>query len=154
MMEKIAFEAEKGLSYGNEPADERGKAVPAVDDAAARAACQIAHQIDARAIVAFTAGGSTALRVSRYRPYQPIIAVTPSEVVARRLSLSWGVVPVTMPAPESIEEVFSLAGRAAVESGAARQNDVVVITAGLPLSVSGSTNLVKIHTIGKEVYHG
>lgn len=64
--------------------------LPEVSDAAARAACQMAYQVQARAIIAFTTGGTTALRVSKYRPRHPILAVTPSESVMNRLSLVWG----------------------------------------------------------------
>ena len=146
MMAKIALEAETGLSYEvlREGWEE---VVPETDDAAARAACQIAHQLKAKAIVAFTAGGTTALRVSKYRPLQPIIAITPSSRVWRRLSLVWGVIPMIKTEPSDLETVFSLAGEAAKEVGVARKGDIIVITAGLPLAVSGGTNLVKIHRV-------
>jgi pyruvate kinase len=103
--------------------------------------------VQARAIVAFTAGGTTALRVSKYRPRQPILAVTTSETIVRRLSLPWGVLPVIKPAPSNLEEVFGLASEVALETGVARRGDLVVITAGIPLNLPGSTNLVKVHSI-------
>lgn len=112
-----------------------------------RAACQIAHQVQARAIVAFTTGGTTALRVSRYRPRQPILAVTPSETVVRRLSLPWGVIAVGKPAPPNLEEALVLAREVALEAHVAKPGDLVIVTAGIPLAVPGSTNLVKVHLI-------
>ena len=77
-MVKIALEAEAMFPYEEMLRSRWQDVLPEVNDAAARAACQIAHQVQARAIIAFTAGGTTALRVSKYRPYHPILAVTPS----------------------------------------------------------------------------
>jgi len=120
---------------------------PEVNDATARAACQVAHQVQAKAIVAFTAGGTTAFRVSKYRPYQPILAVTPSERIMRRLSLYCGVVPIRKPDPKNLEEVFGMASEVALETTVARRGDLIVITAGLPLTAPGSTNLLKVHSV-------
>ncbi len=147
MMAKIILAAETALPY-QEILRERGaNMLPEVNDATARAACQIADQTGAKAIIAFTSGGSTAFRVAKYRPHQPILAVTSSETVMRRLSLVWGVFPVKKSVPGNLDEVFSLAGEVAQETGAAGRGDLVVITAGIPLAVPGSTNLVKVQTI-------
>lgn len=146
-MAKIALEAEAALPYGQIPPERGQDIMPDVNDAAARAACQIAHQVQAKAIVAFTASGTTALRVSKYRPYQPILAVTPSETVVRRLSLAWGVIPLQKPDLPNLDRVFDLAKEVTLEVGAAERGDLIVITAGLPLTVPGSTNLVKIHSV-------
>jgi pyruvate kinase len=146
-MVRIALEAEAILPY-EEMLRRRWQDVPPESsDAAARAACQMAYQVQAKAIVAFTTSGTTALRVSKYRPRQPILAVTPSESVVNRLSLAWGVLPIRKPEPANLEEVFELAGEATLETNLARRGDLVVITAGIPLTVPGSTNLVKIHSI-------
>lgn len=146
-MAKIALEAETMLPYEEILRERSQDVLPEVNDATARAACYIAHQVQARAIIAFTAGGTTALRVSKYRPHQLILAVTPSETVVRRLSLAWGVFPVRKPEPANLDEVFELAREVALESGVARMGDLMVITAGLPLTVPGSTNLVKVHSV-------
>ncbi|MFC2014490.1 pyruvate kinase [Chloroflexota bacterium] len=147
MMSRIAVEAESAIPY-DLILQERGQDIlPEVDDAMAKAACQVAHQVQAKGIIAFTTGGSTALRLSKYRPQQPVIAVTPYETVVRCLSLAWGVFPVTKPEPTKLEEVFELAKNVALETGIAGLGDLVVITAGLPLHVPGSTNLVKVHSI-------
>jgi pyruvate kinase len=146
-MVRIALEAEAMLPY-EEMLHRRWQDVsPETSDAVARAACQMAHQVQARAIVALTTSGTTALRVSKYRPRHPILAVTPSESVVSRLALSWGVLPVRKQEPANLEEVFELAAEATLETGLARRGDLIVITAGIPLSVPGSTNLVKVHSV-------
>jgi pyruvate kinase len=89
-MVKIAMEAETMFPYEEILHSRWQDILPEVNDAAARAACQIAHQVQAKAIIAFTTAGTTALRVSKYRPYHPILAVTPSASVVNRLSLAWG----------------------------------------------------------------
>lgn len=147
MMAKISLEAEASLPYEQILREGWEDILPEVNDATARAACQIAHQVQARAIVAFTTGGTTALRVSKYRPRQPILAVTPSETVVRRLSLSWGVIAVGKPVPPNLEEALVLAREVALEAHVAKPGDLVIVTAGIPLAVPGSTNLVKVHLI-------
>jgi pyruvate kinase len=146
-MIKIALEAEAMLPYEEMLRSRWQDVLPEVNDAAARAACQMAYQVQARAIIAFTTGGTTALRVSKYRPRHPILAVTPSESVMNRLSLAWGVLPLRKPEPANLEEVFELAGEVILETSLARRGDLVVIIAGIPLAVPGSTNLVKIHSV-------
>ena len=146
-MARIALEAEAALPYEQILQEKWQDVLPEVNDATARAACQIAHQVGSKAIVTFTTGGTTTLRVSKYRPRQPIIAVTPSENVLERLSLAWGVLPVKRPEPPQLEEVFKQATEVAMATGIAGRGDLIVITAGIPLAVPGSTNLVKVHRI-------
>jgi pyruvate kinase len=146
-MVKIALEAEAMLPYEEMLRSRWQDVPPESSDAAARAACQMAYQVQAKAIVAFTTSGTTALRVSKYRPRPLILAVTPFESVVSRLALSWGVLPVRKREPANLEEVFELASEATLETKLARRGDLVVITAGIPLTVPGSTNLVKIHSI-------
>ncbi|MFH1031246.1 MAG: pyruvate kinase [Chloroflexota bacterium] len=147
MMAKIALEAESAFPHQQVFEERCQEDRPEVNDATARAACQIAQQIQASAIVAFTTGGTTALRVSKYRPRQPILAVTPSEITQRRLSLLWGVVPIIKPGMPNLEEVFSLASEVALKTGIAKTGELIVITTGLPLGTPGSTNLVKVHRV-------
>jgi len=146
-MVKIALEAETMFPYEEMLRSRWQDVLPEVNDAAARAACQMAHQVQARAIIAFTTSGTTALRVSKYRPYHPILAVTPYASVVNRLSLAWGTLPLQKPEPANLEEVFELASKAALETNLAKRGDLIVIVAGIPLGVPGSTNLVKIHSI-------
>ena len=147
MMARIAFEAEAGLAYEQMLLEKWRDVLHEVNDATAAAACQMAHHVHAKAILAFTTGGTTALRVSKYRPRQPILAVTPSDFTMRRLSLVWGVLPIRKPAPSNLEEVFELASEVALETHVCKRGNLVVVTAGIPLNLPGSTNLVKIHSV-------
>jgi pyruvate kinase len=147
MMVRIAIQAESAFPYEQVLRSGWQDTLPEVNDAASRAACQIAHQVNAKCIVAFTTGGTPALRLSKYRPQQTIIAVTPSETIVRRLSLPWGVLPVMKPELTNLEEVFELASQVTLERGIAVKGDLLVITAGIPLRIPGNTNLVKIHRI-------
>jgi len=146
-MVKIAMEAETAFPHLARLRDAHLSSINEVNDATARAACQIADQIGAKVIVAFTAGGTTALRVAKYRPLQPIIAVTPSASVRRKLSVVWGVHAALRPEPGTLEELFAVAEEVAVEMTAIKKGDCLVLTAGVPLMVPGSTNLVKVHVV-------
>jgi len=146
-MAKIAREAETGYPHDDRLLQSVHSTLPEINDATARAACQIADQINARAIVAFTSGGTTALRVSKYRPFPPIIAVTPSDKVMRRLALVWGTHPEKQAHYDTLDDLFEVAGRIARERGIAQPGESIVLTAGLPLMVTGSTNLVKVHVV-------
>ena len=144
MMVKIILEAETVLPHDNVYNEPHCDFLNAVDDATARAACDIACQVNAKAIVALTAGGTTALRVAKHRPAQPILAVTFSEITMRRLNLVWGTYPLVKASPNSLEEWEGVARAVTVEAGLAKTGDVIVVTAGLPLGVPGSTNMVRV----------
>lgn len=146
-MVRIAWEAESAFPYDQILRESIQDIPPKIDDATARAACQIAAQVKAKAIVTFTAGGTTALRLSKYRPRHLILAVTPSDIVVRHLSLAYGVFPIVKPKPANLEEVFELARETVLEIGIAKKGDLIVITVGLPLHLPGSTNLLKIHNV-------
>ena len=147
MMNRIAMEAETAFHYHQVLESGSYGLLPEVNDATARAACQIADQVNAKAIVTFTSGGTTALRVSKYRPIQPIIAVTPSPMVVNRLTLPWGVVPVIQPESDELEDAFELAKQSALETGLVKNGDLIVITAGIPLRIPGQTNLLKVERV-------
>ena len=147
MMSKIIHEAETVYPHNKVLNEPPGEFLNEIDDATARAACQIASQIEAKAIVALTAGGATALRVAKHRPGQPILAVTLSETVMRQLNLVWGVYPLTKSSPTNLEEWLEVARITALETGVAQSGDAIVVTAGLPLGITGSTNLVKVHKV-------
>ena len=144
MMVKIILEAETVLPHDNVYNEPHCDFLSEVNDATARAACDIACQINAKAIVALTAGGTTALRVAKHRPAQPILAVTLSVPVMRRLNLVWGTYPLVKASPNSMEEWEGVARAVTVEAGLAKTGDVIVVTAGLPLGVPGSTNMVRV----------
>lgn len=118
-----------------------------VADAIAAAAGQVATTVGARAIVAFTLAGATALRISRERPSCPIIGLTPTDEIARRLCVVWGVQAqsVGQETPvRTVETVVDQAIESTVASSLARSGDTIVIAAGLPFGVAGSTNTLRV----------
>ena len=147
VMLKIALTTEASLPYGKMLLDKGANLVPQTDDAISYAACHTAHQLGAAAIVAFTSSGSTARRVSKYRPGIPIVAATPSPRQRRRLLLSWGVRPYEVPEPPDMLDLFAQGAKLCVKAGVAKKGDLIVITAGLPLAVAGTTNLLKVEKI-------
>ncbi len=147
MMAQIALEAEATLPY-QQLLIEKGKELPAkTDEAISYAACHIAHQLEAKAIIATTSSGSTAQRVSKYRPKAFILAITPSETVLRKLCLFWGVRAYKINEPLPLSELFVQGARIAKEMDIARSGDLVVITGGVPIGVPGTTNLLKVEKV-------
>ncbi len=147
VMLKIALTTEASLPYGKMLLDKGANLVPQTDDAISYAACHTAHQLGAAAIVAFTSSGSTARRVSKYRPGIPIMAATPSPRQRRRLLISWGVHPFEVSEPPDVLDLFAQGSRLCLEAGVAQKGDLIVITAGLPLAIPGTTNLLKVEKI-------
>lgn len=147
MMAQIALETEAALPYQERLSDRGGDLEPQPDDAISYAACHTAHQLGAVAIVAFTTSGSTARRVSKYRPAVPILAKVADARVKRRALLYWGVYPYEGPAPATVDELFEQAVALSLETGVARRGDLIVITAGTPLATPGTTNLLKVERI-------
>jgi len=125
-----------------------------VTEAISQAVANSALDLDAKAIVTSTESGYTARMVSKYRPKAPIIAVTPQEQVLRRLQLVWGVVPVQGKIAETTDSMFEIAVEGALRSGIVRVGDTIVITAGVPVGRSGTTNLIKIHHVGELLTQG
>ena len=116
-------------------------------DAVARAACSMAADIDAAAIVTCTQSGRTARRVARYRPRAPILAPTPHAETYRRLALVWGVTPLLNQSDPTTDELIAGALGVALTSTRVRRGDTVVITAGVPAGRAGMTNLIKVETL-------
>ena len=113
-------------------------------DAIAAAAAQVGHTIGAKAIVAFTASGSTALRVARERPEAPVIGLTPHSNTARRMAVVWGVHAVVTPDVHSMTEAVSRAGAVSLTEGFAAHGEEIVVTAGVPFGHSGTTNALRV----------
>jgi pyruvate kinase len=120
---------------------------PQIDAAISYNACRTAHQLGAKAIVAFTHSGSTARRVSKCRPKVPILALTSSELVSRQLQLCWGVQVCQVVEPTSVETLFDMGAKLPKSLGLAKTGELVVMTAGIPLRVTGTTNLLKVEKI-------
>lgn len=147
MMAKIAQEAEDKLPY-EQILSERGRLLEQkTDELISYNACHTAQSLGAVALVAFTQSGSTAGRVSKYRPRMPILAITPDAVVAKRLVLRWGVYPFQIAKASSVDELFTTAAKLSKELGLAKPGDLVVITGGIPIGVTGSTNLLKVEKV-------
>jgi len=147
MMAKIARETEATLPYEQMLAERGGWLEQKTDELIAYSACYTARALRAVALVAFTESGSTTGRVSKYRPGVPILALTPDPVVLERMMLRWGVYPFRTEEPSSVEELFATGARLAGELGLAGPGDLIVITGGIPIGVTGSTNLLKVEQI-------
>ena len=111
------------------------------------AACEMALDLEAAAILTNTDGGGTARLISRFRPQNRIIALTSRPETWRRLCLSWGVLPLLAPASQDIDEMLRVVVAEAVKAGLLQAGDRVVITAGTPIGTRGTTNLIKAATV-------
>ena len=119
-----------------------------VSDATAHAACLTAKDVNAAAIVTVSESGTTARLLSKYRPQQPIIACVMKEQVQRQLSLSWGITSLMMPLAHSTDELIEMSTALAKENGFLHNGELAVVTAGVPVGISGTTNMIKIHMVG------
>ena len=113
-----------------------------------------ARNLNIQTIVAATESGHTARMISKYRPKSHIVAVTFSERQRRGLALSWGVYPFVTEKPDSTDEMMELAAKVAKEEKFAKEGDLIIITAGVPVGERGTTNLMKIQLIGTKLTSG
>lgn len=113
-------------------------------ESVAHAACMLANHVSARAIVAFTQSGTTAREISRFRPAQPILALSPHEKTLRRLTLHWNVIPCYIAALSDTDDMIEKAAEAALRSKKVAPGDIIVITAGLPVLSTGTTNMIRV----------
>ncbi len=143
-MARIALQVETSVNPW--PPDED---VSGPDESVAHAACRAAEEQQAQAVVTFTQSGSTALLVSKHRPRMSIIAPTPFEHIARRMSLYWGVKPVVLRPKKTTDDMIAGVEQIMLKKKLAKEHDVIVITAGVPIGVAGSTNMMKIHRVGE-----
>lgn len=123
-------------------------------NAISKSTCTIASQLRAKAIITCTASGNTAKAVSKFRPRTNIIACTIDEKVARRLSVSWGVYPIIVEKAHETDELIERAIVGALKENYVQEGDLTVLTAGIPLGVSGTSNLIKVHVIGDIIANG
>lgn len=127
---------------------------PDITNAIAHATCTTAMDLNATAIVTVTKSGKTARMISKYRPACPIIGCSPYENVWRQLNLSWGVLPLMVEEKTNTDDLFEHAIQEAEKKGYVKQGEITVITAGVPLGVSGTTNLIKVHVVGHILVKG
>lgn len=118
-----------------------------ITSAISHATVTTAHDLNAKAIITVTKSGTTARQISKFRPMCTIISATTSEKVRRQNNLSWGVLPVMCEEKSNTDELFAHAVEVALQSGAIKKGDIVVITAGIPLGQSGTTNMLKVHEV-------
>ncbi len=147
VMDKIAAQIENDPSYRKMLHREALAGTPTTDDAITAAARGITRSLGASAIVTFTASGSTALRAARERPMAPILTLTPNLHVARKLCLVWGLHTVKTRDVSSFEEMIGKAKRVALRQGLAKKGDLIIVTAGVPFGVPGSTNVLHVAEI-------
>ncbi len=153
-MAAIAERTEADINYDKRLRNRGLEDHMGIADAMAHAACTTAMDIKAKAIVTVSKSGETARLLCKYRPTPPIIACVTSEQVYRHLSLSWGIVPLVMPMVKTTDDLIDTSAELAQKAGYLKEGDMAVITAGVPVGVSGSTNMIKAHLVGASLLSG
>ncbi|MDF2566864.1 MAG: pyk [Oscillospiraceae bacterium] len=153
-MARIALRAEQDIDYEKRFRFRDINDAPNVTNAISHATVTTAHDMGASAIITVTKEGQTARMISKYRPLPPIIGCSPSEIVCRQMNLSWGVIPVLVNEIEDTDDLFDHSVEMAINYNLLQSGDLVVITAGIPLGVSGTTNMLKVHIVGNILVEG
>ena len=153
-MARIALKTEADINYVSRFATGNFNAKSDITAAISHATVTSAHDLKASAIITVTKGGGTARMISRYRPDCPIISCTTNDTVYRQLNLSWGVTPLLINEENSTDALFDHAVEAAVRTKMIQDGELVVLTAGVPLGISGTTNLMKVHVVGHMLVRG
>lgn len=149
-MARIAERAENDIDYKKRFFEHSsGQFALDVTDAISHATCLIAYNLNAKAIITVTEQGTTARMISRFRSEIPIIACTPNNTTLRQLSLSWGCTSLMVGEENVTDVLFEAAVNAAIHAGLVNFGDTVVLTAGVPLGVAGTTNLIKVVHAGE-----
>lgn len=144
-MVRIAGRTEQDIDYKKRFLQSWLPTEGSITNAISKATVNAAIELNAKAIVTVTESGRTAYMISRYRPFCPIIACTSNQQTYRQLSLSWGIVPLLIEEKEELDELFEEAIQAVEKTSMVEEEDVLVLTAGVPLGNSGTTNLIKVH---------
>ena len=153
-MVRIAVRTEQDINYVQRFKQRKTMCNPDVTNAISHATCTMAGDLNAAAIITVSKSGRTARMVSKYRPDCPIVGACLTDKVYRQLALSWGVIPLLIEEKTQAEELFDYAVDAAEEAGFIESGDVVVITAGVPLGISGTTNMIKVQVAGHILVRG
>lgn len=148
MMARIAAEAESSPFMKYNIAHDRS-CEELIAHAAAQSAVNVLHEVDAKAIISFSVSGKTSKLISKQRPCKPVYAFTPCMKAYNRMAMLWGIIPVYIPKIDDTKHLIATSENLLVEKKLIRQNDVVVIVIGLAFK-TGSTNLVKIHRVGRD----
>lgn len=152
-MVRIALRAEADMDYIRRFSRDTSASTD-VTNAISHATVTSAHDLNASAIITVTKSGSTARILSRYRPACVIVGCTTEKHVWRQLALSWGTVPLMIAEESNTDDLFEHAVDAAVQNGLVHDGELVVLTAGVPLGISGTTNLMKVHVVGHLLSRG
>lgn len=154
VMGNIARRTEASIDYRSLLKTKAIEMERSVTDAISHATCMTAADLDSSAILTATSSGYTTRMVSKFRPAAPIIAATTKESVRRRLSLIWGVYSVLTEQLHSTDDVIDTSVQKALEAKLINNGDLIVITAGVPVGVAGTTNLIKVHIVGEVILTG
>ena len=152
-MVRIALRAEADMDYIRRFSRDTSASTD-VTNAISHATVTSAHDLNASASITVTKSGSTARILSRYRPACVIVGCTTEKHVWRQLALSWGTVPLMIAEESNTDDLFEHAVDAAVQNGLVHDGELVVLTAGVPLGISGTTNLMKVHVVGHLLSRG
>lgn len=147
MMVRIADRTEQDIDYKKRFFRYEKEEQPDVTDAICHATCTTAHDLNAKAVITVTKSGRSARAISRYRPACPIIGCTMEEKVSRQINLSWGVYPIVIKEEKNVFDLFAHSIVGAKEHGYLESGDTVVITSGVPIGKSGTTNMMKVDTV-------
>jgi pyruvate kinase len=153
-MSKIAETTEKSINYWEKFVTGQYYNLENVTNAISHATCTTSFDLKAAAIITVTHTGNTARMISKFRPPCPILANTVNPRVQRQLSLSWGVIPFLVKEVSSTDEMFDVGVENAQRSRYVKNGDLVVITAGIPVGISGTTNILKVHIVGNILVRG
>ena len=154
MMANIALQTEESLSYEQSLDYKRLHPPRTVTDSISFSTCDTAHDLKEGAIITSTRSGYTARMVSKYRPRALIVAATPVKRVVKKLKLCWGVYPLLVDDIKNTDQMIDASVQVALDHGLIEEGELVVITAGAPVGVPGTTNLLKVHTAGEVVIRG
>ena len=146
-MARIALRTEADINYISRLRARNTNEKPSITDAISHTACLMAGDLNATSIVTVTKSGRTARMISKYRPQSPIIGGCMSDKVCRQLNLSWGVIPLKVEEKQDADELFDHVLERSKEAGLIQEGDTVVLTAGVPLGIAGTTNLLKAHIV-------
>ncbi|MCI7734729.1 MAG: pyruvate kinase [Dysosmobacter sp.] len=152
-MDAIALRTEANIEC-DMPVRKAKQTKLSITAATAHAACTTAMDIGADAILSVSQRGVTAQMVSRFRPSTTVVALLLDPQVQRQMALYWGVEPITMPFASSTDELVDFAVQAAEKAGIVKQGDLVVVTAGVPVGVSGTTNMIRVCQVGGALLNG
>lgn len=153
-MVTIARETERAIDYKREFSSREKLEFKSVTNAISHATVTTAIDLNAAAIITVTKSGQTAKLISRFRPQSPIIGCSTSEMVCRQMNLSWGVIPILCKEQYTNDDLFEHSVEVSLKNGLVESGDLVVITAGFPLGIPGTTNIMKVHIVGNILVTG